>query len=332
MINENNYIEFIVDYFDGQLTESQQNALLKFIDENPEFQEDFDTYAEMTNEPLLEKHNPIPADLISKLKNIPEKTINEENEKLIAYVENDLSESERIKLENAIEENSEMQRSLSLLKKARFEADTSITYPNKKALKRFMISPMIKRTMFAVSSAAAIFLLFWNIMSADKIDSTNKRLLSHNSVFPSFTEQLPLFENQNEDVQENIQFYQETNLTQIQYNTIEKMETMPLISKISMDIEQNEIENSISDIRTEYIEIYAYSKLKAVKNQEENKIETKNKLGTFSEWTDWAFQTVNGKKSIKDNPANELTFSDVANFGIGTVGRISGKEIPFAIK
>lgn len=330
MINKNNYIEFIVDYFDGQLSESREQTLLKFIDENPEFQQDFDSYAEMMNEAPIENINTIPESLKSKLKNIPEKIISDENEKLIAYVENDLSESERVKLEKAIEKNSEMQKSLILLKKARFEADTSITYPNKKALKRFMISPIIKRTMFAISSAAAIFLLFWNIMSADKIDSTNMCLVSYNSVFPSFIQQFPLFEIQNEDTQEDTEPYQEINT--IQYTTTEKIEIMPLISANSMEIEQNEIENSISDIRTEYIEIYAYSKLKSLKNQEENNTETKNKLGAFSEWSDWAFQTINGKKSLKDNPANELTFSDVANFGIGTIGRISGKEIPFAIK
>ncbi|PLW93093.1 MAG: hypothetical protein C0592_07455 [Marinilabiliales bacterium] len=329
MINKENYIEYIVDYFDGNLSDDLQNKLLAFLDENPECKEEFDNYSAALEETFVEEIE-APASLKATLKNIPEA----QEEKLVAYMENDLSAEERNVIETELVENSEMRRSLYLFEKTKLEPEMDVVFPKKAAVKRYFIPPMVRRTMVAVTSAAAILLLFWNIVGTGKTYQSDQNLVSHMSVAPSFIDQLPVFADINEDEEPDTTKTNSTN-TVIEtpgHQGTEVMQSIPLIAYAGeLSAPQGNAESGISDVRTEYLEIYSYKEYKLRKDDTNNE-KPKNKLGTFSDWTNWAMQTVSGEKSLADNPANQLSASDVSNFGIQTLSRITGADIPLAVK
>lgn len=331
MINKENYIEYIVDYFDGNLSEDLQNKLLIFLDENPECKEEFDNYYFTALKYTFVEEIEAPASLKATLKKIPES----QDERLIAYMENDLSDDERNVIEKELVENSEMRRSLYLFEKTRMEPEMDVVFSKKSALKRYIIPPMVRRIIVAVTSAASILLLFWNIPGSDKTYQSNQNQVSHISEAPFFVDQLPVSVDidENEDPDTTKANYTNTLIETSGHQEKEVIRSIPLIASAGeLPSPEVEMETCIADVRTEYLEIYAYTEYKLGKQDKNNTEKLKNKLGTFSDWSSWAMQTVIGEKKLSDNPANELTAYDISNFGIQTLSKITGVNIPLAIK
>lgn len=333
MINKDNYIEYIVDYFDGNLSDNQQESLLLFLGENPEYKDEFDNYSEAIEDGVLSEAIETPKSLKDTLKSIPETHAQANNEKLVAYMENDLSAAERKEVEKSLVENSEMQRSLYLLEKTRFEADMDVVFPHKSALKRYLIPPFVKRTVIAVTSAAAILLLFYNIIGTSNTNQSNPQLVSQMSIMTPFSNHLNFALSVNDSDDPDTTKTNNNNVIVTPGNQEpEIIQGIPLIASAEQVPVEEIAPQSINDVRTEYLEIYAYTKYKINANNPDAEEKKESKLGTFAEWTAWARQTVSGEKSIKDNPANQLTASDISNFGISTLSRIAGTNIPLAIK
>jgi hypothetical protein len=145
IININNYEAFWVDYLDGVLNSDQENALLSFLEENPNIAgnlidvEDYKlpeldaVYPEKTK---LFSSNQIDNLLIAKI----EGTISAEDDKFI---------SDKIKSETSTKE------SYSIYKKTVLSPDNTIVFPNKNSLKKTVRVPMFRY----VSSIAAAMII-----------------------------------------------------------------------------------------------------------------------------------------------------------------------------
>jgi hypothetical protein len=146
IININNYEAFWVDYLDGVLNSDQENALLSFLEENPNIAgnlidvEDYKlpeldaVYPEKTK---LFSSNQIDNLLIAKI----EGTISAEDDKFI---------SDKIKSETSTKE------SYSIYKKTVLSPDNTIVFPNKNSLKKTVRVPMFR---YVSSIAAAIIIV-----------------------------------------------------------------------------------------------------------------------------------------------------------------------------
>jgi hypothetical protein len=124
MITKDNYIEYIVDYYDGNLSPEEEKILLAFLHENPEFYEEFLDYGSSIqtkiniNIPSYDKTELLKSEF-------------DEFEKLcIGYLEGQVAEA-RIKKE--IKNDITKQATLNLYLKTRLNSN-NITYPYKKAL------------------------------------------------------------------------------------------------------------------------------------------------------------------------------------------------------
>lgn len=334
MINKDNYIEFIVDYFDGNLSDDLQKTLLAFLEENPDCKVEFNNYSAALEDVFTEDYSVAPDFLKTTLKNIPELQADAQQEKLVAYMEDDLSVGERKEVEKALVENSELQRSFYLLEKTRMETEMDVRFPHKSVLKRYRIPPMVRRTMVAVSTAAAVLLLVWNIIVLGKTYQVKQNSISQISVFPSFDNALPIISPINED--EELDTTKKANSSGVietpGNQESEILQAIPVIAAANQLPLSEYATEGIAEVQTEFMEIYAYNEYKIRQVNSSNNEAPKNKTGTLSQWTNWARQTISGEKTMRDNPANGITLADLSNFGVSTLNRITGADIPLAVR
>jgi hypothetical protein len=160
MINRSNYEEYLVDYFDGSLSDEQKQQLFSFLDENPDLNAEFDRFSNVS----LPKEK-VFFDKDSLKKN----TITRYNYKtyFIAYFENDLDAEEKIEVEKFLEVNPSLQKELELLRNTKLQPDYSIRFENKNELKRggkvIAINAWVYRSAaLAACIALAFFLFYYN--------------------------------------------------------------------------------------------------------------------------------------------------------------------------
>ena len=142
MITKDNYIEYIVDYFDGNLSPAAKQELFTFLGKHPEFYDDFLEYGDSISTTVkIENIDFNKTNLI--------KTDNEEFEKLcIDYIEGKVTETQIKKIAG----NNELKKkTLELYKKTKTDV-SNIIYPNKNKLIKRSITPIYY-------AAAAIIIL-----------------------------------------------------------------------------------------------------------------------------------------------------------------------------
>ncbi len=191
-INKHNYEEFLVDFMDGTLDPNMRQELFIFLDAHPDIKAEFEGL-EVAN--LTDEENIVFEDKNALKKNIASPTINinEDNagKFFIAAAENDLSASETAELNEFIKQNPEQEKHFRLYKNTKVEADLSITYAHKKALKKhpFVIQ---KGWYYAAASAAAILLLYLGIsfMNTEKPAGQNTLADQPKEVLTKMNQQL----------------------------------------------------------------------------------------------------------------------------------------------
>ncbi|OIP02378.1 MAG: hypothetical protein AUJ97_05970 [Bacteroidetes bacterium CG2_30_32_10] len=136
-INRNNYEEFFLDYFDGNLNSPQVSELFVFINKNPDIKEEFDSFENISlvvdDEIVFEdKESLKKKDIISF------GSIDSSNYEMffVAEVENDLSEKESKEVHFFIQKNPHLAETYHLLKLSKLKPDTSIIFENKDNLKK----------------------------------------------------------------------------------------------------------------------------------------------------------------------------------------------------
>jgi len=162
-INRNNYELYFLDYREGRITATRKSELMVFLEENPDLQQEFYEFEIIK---LPEDDALILSDKSALKKDIlPYKNIESDNfeEKIIASIEGDLRQEEENELHQFLKLNPKSDKQKKLFKQTKLEADLTIVYENKQALKKSPVLIFRRKAIFYFSSAAAIILLFFGI-------------------------------------------------------------------------------------------------------------------------------------------------------------------------
>ncbi len=324
MISHENYMERIVDYYDGKLPQRESDALMAFLEMNPELYEEFLLFGETLPETAFDETLKAPASLVEQLKNIPDNIFVLSDEMLVAYAEKDLDAYSIKKVEEAIAQNPQRKRDLEILSAARYEADEAIAFPYKnKLLRREPIVFSLRRMMYYTSAAAAIFILAFFLWPAVNHES-GIQSDSHN--IAEMNLQITNSENTTENNSgSNSQYnYTAPQLADNSNNVQRNPEYIaPLSPRPAGQLQETAqlTPGSINDIRYEYIAIYNYIELKNAGAVEEN-----SKTGTLTAWKDWGKGFFSGESSITDTPA-DVTLRDVATFSYNNISRFASESL-----
>jgi tellurite resistance protein len=160
-IDRENYGQYIIDYYDGNLSPEEKAELLLFLEQHPDLQEEFNAFA---SAPLLKKETirfPLKASL-KQPEVVATEHIHEQN--YPAYFvwahDGELSSEEQQDLTAFLTANPQLKEEYLVTGKAKVIPDKKVLYPDKEQLK--------KRTVlfwwpYAASAVAALLLLFWGL-------------------------------------------------------------------------------------------------------------------------------------------------------------------------
>lgn len=157
-INRDNYEEFFLDFAEGKLSAEQEETLNNFLKFNPDLEaelKDFDLLQiaaeeiKMPFQDALKKEIPSATDTISS---------NNFEMYSIAYLENDLTESQRSLFEDFLYSDAKYRVSFNLMKKTYLQT-VSVLFPNKSHLRKRSKAVINLRIMLPFAAAATIALL-----------------------------------------------------------------------------------------------------------------------------------------------------------------------------
>ncbi len=160
-INKENYEIYFLDYFENRLTPEAVAELMVFLEQNPDLKAEFESF-ELVE---LECDQTATARSFSHLKKPEYIKVGDTDawnyeDKMAAYLEGDLDESEKAGLQQFIAANPKARLELNLFRKSVLLPD-NVVYPDKEELKKGGVVLLMHRpVLFAVSAAAAIVILF----------------------------------------------------------------------------------------------------------------------------------------------------------------------------
>lgn len=156
--NRENYGIFIIDYFDGNLSEAEKEQLLLFLDANPDLKKEFKNLDQAT----LEKPDiSFPEKEKLKVPVIkPTSLINKDNYEsfFVLFHDGELKTDEAKDLKQFLDINPHLSNELELFGKIRLEKDKQVVYPDKAALKHK--KPVTIQLASALTIAAMLLIYF----------------------------------------------------------------------------------------------------------------------------------------------------------------------------
>jgi len=276
-IDRNNYEVFFIDYFEGNLNREEKEELQVFLSHNPDLKDEFDTFETIDTGQNTGEFK-FKNDLKKQIGDLG--PVNKDNidEYSVAYLENDLTETEKTELLDAIKKNAGLEKIFNLYQQIKFEPDQNRYYDEKKQIKHFVIErrTVIRAVGFAAAAAVLLLGVFrfipeismqnnqsvvsQNQTTQELIDSaiTEKKVTSDNDVQIAKTEESNIVKSQNpvkkkpssKEKKESIAF---NNSTMVADNRpsieIERLEPRKITS---VDIESNEG----FDIKTNKAKLY----------------------------------------------------------------------------
>jgi hypothetical protein len=172
-INQHNYEEFFLLYIDGELSDTDRQAVEQFAQANPGFANELEILLQMR----LADDEPILFEGKESLFRTEASEINLENheEHFLLYVDNELNSVSKQKVETFVLQHPALQESFTLLKQTRLVPET-IVFPDKSSLYR---EEKKERPVFfmhwqRIAVAAALIgftVLVWTISPSDKISN-----------------------------------------------------------------------------------------------------------------------------------------------------------------
>ncbi len=157
IINRENYEAFFLDYYEGNLTESQADELMDFLAQHPDLREEFESFELVFLPDDLNMFMP-GKDEIKKPENAKPGSYYLDKQ-MIAYFEGDLDEESSSALLAAVAKDPVLQKEFALFSKVRLQPEKGILFAGKSGLKRYPLGafmPAIQR--FAVAAAVIAFL------------------------------------------------------------------------------------------------------------------------------------------------------------------------------
>lgn len=172
-INRNNYAEFFLDYWEGNLSAKQEALLYEFLEVNEELKEEFESFENIS----LHQDESISYPDKQKLK---KEIINlsEFEEKCIAYFEGDIDSKSESELLILIKENETLSKIFDTFSRARLQKDNSIVFEEKTALKRGQTIFSINRNYLYRSFAAAAIIILIGMYFIISLQNENEAIHS----------------------------------------------------------------------------------------------------------------------------------------------------------
>ena len=160
IITPENAEQFMIAYYEGDLNAKEERQLMNFLADAPEYHEDFELFAKTkltTNTQITYARK----DDLFKLAAESGERISEENveEFLTAQLEGDLNPAQEEALRDFISQNPAAKKEAELFAQLKLQADKSIVYPAKTALKHRQIGIFQSSNNIGFSAAAAAILL-----------------------------------------------------------------------------------------------------------------------------------------------------------------------------
>lgn len=155
-ITKENYEAYFLDYHEGNLTESQKAELMDFLVQNPELKKELEAFEVI----LLDDTASVTMkdkDFLKKPVAVGNSTLISDDQ-MIGWYEGDLDETEKEGILKAVAENVELRKDFSLYGMVRLDADTSIVFPGKSSLKKYVLGS--RTVLFRQMAAAAAILAF----------------------------------------------------------------------------------------------------------------------------------------------------------------------------
>jgi len=160
-IDLSNYEIFVIDYLDGQLSSEAETALMDLLNRHPDLKDEVDGLELATLEPMG-----ISVDFKQELKKTPIIQIGEIGESnyetyFIAAFEHDLSREESTQLDLFLAANPQLRDEYALHEKLLLQADESVVYENKEALKKRRVIPVYAGSAVAASLTLLLAVTFF---------------------------------------------------------------------------------------------------------------------------------------------------------------------------
>lgn len=167
-INRDNYETYLVDLMDGTLSGSDQKELQLFLEANTDI---WDEFRGMDTAVLTPEHISFPHKEKLKQNNLDEQDFF--NEQAVAYIENELTETEVASFDSYIDKNTEKKKAFILFKLTVLKPDLNIVFPNKNALyKKAKIVPLFVN-IGRIAAIAAIFVLAFFVLNPFETNENN---------------------------------------------------------------------------------------------------------------------------------------------------------------
>ncbi len=155
-INIHNYEEYFIDYFDGNLNNHQIADLMLFLAQNPSLDKEFNQYKNITIDFDKNIHFPNKKGLLKQENTI---TGNSLDDKVIAYLEDDLSANDKKNFNNELKKDNNLKSLLNQYKNTFLTPDKNIKFENKNTLKKQLYSTKNQKVIQVYSYAASIVIL-----------------------------------------------------------------------------------------------------------------------------------------------------------------------------
>lgn len=192
-INQNNYEEFFILYWDNELTAEQRKMVEHFVEENKDLQEDFCLFGETRIVPDVN----LTYQEKDLLKNAEGSLINFSNypEQLLSFIDDELNPDQKKTVELFAAKHPVVQQELSVFQKTKLKPESEITFPDKSVLyrKEEKVS-VIKMYWMRVAVAAALILVAGlvslRVINNNTNEETPELVSTESSVNPQATQPL----------------------------------------------------------------------------------------------------------------------------------------------
>lgn len=160
-ITRENYEAFFLDYYEGNLSQKQKTELVDFLQLNNDLKEEFDAFKMV----CLEEDSSIVFGDADLLKRPFETSLSGpvKEKHLIAWHEGDLNDEEKVLVSKAIADDDKLHKDFILFGMTKLEADASIVYSGKTALKHYTLGhyfPLVRKLAAAAAVIAIISTLY----------------------------------------------------------------------------------------------------------------------------------------------------------------------------
>ncbi|MNU56046.1 hypothetical protein D3C71_451330 [compost metagenome] len=159
LIHIDNYESYYLDYLEGNLSDSERVALEEFLEAHPDLRLEDEDLVILDDAPEL--LSPLEKEMLKKEE---DRIISSENLDYFAIgkVENALSTNENTQLNAYLSAHPQAQKTIQDYEATRLEVHT-VPYDGKEALKHKEIAFVSWRSLAAITSAAAILILFFQL-------------------------------------------------------------------------------------------------------------------------------------------------------------------------